>query len=77
MEAVSVRGWPDPPDRIANGCGDDPIANVHVSRVGYRTTVGVFLVAIVYFWFYGHHRLVSTAAEEDFGILEYAEKNLK
>lgn len=40
-------------------------------------TAGVFLLAIGYFWFYSRHRLVASAPEEEFAMLENSESELK
>lgn len=40
-------------------------------------TAGVFLLAIGYFWFYSRHRLVASAPEEEFAMLENSENELK
>lgn len=40
-------------------------------------TAGVFVLALAYFWFYSRHRLVASAPEEEFAILESEENALK
>lgn len=40
-------------------------------------TASIFLAAIGYFWFYSRHRLVASAPEEEFALLENQETDLK
>ncbi|RZU63587.1 ethanolamine permease [Zhihengliuella halotolerans] len=39
-------------------------------------TAVVFLLALAYFWFYSRHRLVASAPEEEFALIEREESNL-
>lgn len=53
------------------------IATFVVDILAAGITAGVFVLAIAYFWFYSRHRLVASAPEEEFAILESEENALK
>lgn len=53
------------------------IATFVVDVVAASITAAVFLAAIGYFWFYSRHRLVASAPEEEFALLQEQEKRLK
>lgn len=53
------------------------IATFVVDILAAGITAGVFILALAYFWFYSRHRLVASAPEEEFAILESEENALK
>ncbi len=53
------------------------IATFVVDILAAGITAGVFVLALAYFWFYSRHRLVASAPEEEFAILESEENALK
>lgn len=53
------------------------IATFVLDAAAAGITAGVFLAALGYFWFYSRHRLVASAPEEEFAMLENSEKELK
>ncbi len=48
-----------------------------VDVVAASITASIFLAAIGYFWFYSRHRLVASAPEEEFALLQNQETDLK
>ena len=52
------------------------IATFFVDKVAAGWTAGIFVAALVYFWFYSRHHLVATAPEEEFEEIERAESEL-
>ncbi|ALG30328.1 ethanolamine transporter [Glutamicibacter halophytocola] len=53
------------------------IATFVVDVLAAGITAGVFVLALAYFWFYSRHRLVASAPEEEFAMLESEESGLK
>lgn len=53
------------------------VATFVVDILAAGITAGVFVLALAYFWFYSRHRLVASAPEEEFAILESEENALK
>ncbi|MGM7668560.1 ethanolamine permease [Microbacterium sp. A93] len=53
------------------------VATFVLDALAAGITAGVFLLAIAYYWFYSRHRLVATAPEEEFAMLQDSEKTLK
>lgn len=52
------------------------VATFFVDVLAASITAGVFLLFLAYFWFYSRHRLVASAPEEEFAILEASEQTL-
>jgi ethanolamine permease len=52
------------------------VATFFVDMVAAGWTAGIFLAALVYFWFYSRHRLVANAPEEEFEAVQAAESEL-
>nr|BFE80135.1 hypothetical protein GCM10020093_027360 [Planobispora longispora] len=52
------------------------VATFLVDVTAALITAGVFVVALLYFWFYSRHRLVADAPEEEFEAIARAESEL-
>jgi ethanolamine permease len=52
------------------------IAVFAVDEIAALITLGLFVLALAYFWFYSRHRLVGVAPEEEFDAITSAESEL-
>ena len=53
------------------------VATFLVDVMAASYTLGVFVLALAYFWFYSRHRVVTSAPEEEFASIAEAESKLK